>query len=391
MNDKVRFGIAGIGNMGGAHAENILGGKVKNAELAAVCDINPDRLAWAEDSLTGARPADSVKTFADADEMYGSGLIDAVIIATPHYSHPPLTIAAFKKGLHVMCEKPAGVYTKQVREMNAAADIYKRVFGMMFNQRTDPAYIKIHDMVSAGELGEFRRVNIIITDWYRPQFYYDSGDWRGTWAGEGGGVLLNQCPHNLDLWQWICGLPKSVTAFCKSMWHNIEVEDDVTAYADYENGATGVFVTSTADAPGTNRFEISGTLGKLVYEGGKLTHHKLSINEREFNRTTDKAFGSPPCTVSEIKITGGYPQHCGVLEKFVNKILYGGELVADGREGIRGLLLSNAIHLSSWLGRTVSLPIDEDLFYGELQKRVKNSKIKAGVRQFVTNDMSATF
>jgi len=370
MDKKVRFGVIGAGNMGSAHARNLFRGEVADGTLAAVCDINPEKLKWAEGELPGAM------RFANADDMYASGMIDAVIIAVPHYDHPPLAIKAFQSGLHVMCEKPAGVYTKQVRAMSAEADKHKDlVFGMMFNQRTNPAYIKIRDMVQSGDLGEFRRVNIIITDWYRPQFYYDSGGWRGTWAGEGGGVLLNQCPHNLDLWQWICGLPVSVTSFCHyGKWHRIEVEDDVTAYTEYENGASGVFVTCTADAPGTNRFEISGDLGKLVYENDKLTHYKLKINEREYNNTAKEPFGTPPCEVSEIDVSGDYPQHNGVLRAFTDAILHGGKLIADGREGIRGLELSNAIHLSSWLGKTVALPIDEDLFYEELQKRVKESE-----------------
>ena len=371
MLDKVRFGVIGVGNMGSAHAKNLFEGKVDGGVLAAVCDISPERLRWAEKELPGAI------RFSSAEEMFASGTVDAVIIAVPHYDHPPLAIKAFRSGLHVMCEKPAGVYTKQVREMNAEADKHNLVFGMMFNQRTNPAYIKIHDMVQSGALGEFRRVNIIITDWYRPQFYYDSGGWRGTWAGEGGGVLLNQCPHNLDLWQWICGLPARVTSFCQDgKWHDIEVEDDVTAYTEYENGATGVFVTCTADAPGTNRFEISGGLGKLVYENDKLTHYKLTVSEREFNNTTKEAFSSPPCEISEIDISGDYPQHIGVLRAFAGAISHGGKLVADGREGIRGLELSNAIHLSSWLGKTVTLPLDEDLFYEELRKRVDKSNYR---------------
>jgi len=367
MSEKVRFGVIGVGNMGSAHTKNILNGKVADGVLGAVCDIDPKKLQWAEQELPGAA------RFSDATEMFASGLIDAVIIAVPHYFHPPLAIAAFQSGLHVMCEKPAGVYTKQARGMNAEADKHDLVFGMMFNMRTSPAYIKIREMMQSGVLGEFRRVNMIMTDWYRPQFYYDSGGWRGTWGGEGGGVLLNQCPHNLDIWQWVCGLPSRVTSFCREgKWHDIEVEDDVTAYAEYENGATGVFVTCTADAPGTNRFEISGDLGKLVYEKGILTHHKLTINEREYNRTATEAFGSPPCEVSQIDVSGDYPQHAGVLSAFTDAILRGGKLIADGREGIRGLELSNAIHLSSWLGKTVSLPIDEDLFYEELQKKIRS-------------------
>ncbi len=256
-----------------------------------------------------------------------------------------------------MCEKPAGVYTKAVREMNEAAEKSGKVFGMMFNQRTNCVYRKMREMVQNGQLGELKRVNWIITDWYRTQIYYDSGDWRATWDGEGGGVLLNQCPHQLDLLQWICGLPKTVQAFCQEgKWHDIEVEDDVTAYLQFANGATGVFVTTTGDAPGTNRFEVTGTLGKLVCENDKLTFWKLAQDEREFCRTATEGFAQPHCQQVQVETDGENPQHVGVLNAFAGKILHGTPLVAEGTEGIRGLTLSNAMHLSSWLGRPWTSP-----------------------------------
>ena len=224
-----------------------------------------------------------LKTLKEADLIAAEDVCDAVLIAVPHYQHPELSIDALQHNLHVMCEKPAGVYTKQVREMNEVAKKTNRVFAMMFNQRTNCVYRKMHELVTSGDLGAIKRVNWIITDWYRTQSYYDSGDWRATWEGEGGGVLLNQCPHNLDLIQWICGMPSKVQAFChEGKWHDIEVEDDVTAYLEYPNGATGVFITSTADAPGTNRFEITLEKGKLVCENNVLTLHELEVSEREF-------------------------------------------------------------------------------------------------------------
>ena len=257
---KVRLGIIGVGNMGSGHAANILAGKCPEIELTAVADRREARRQWAKDTLP-----EGTAIFEEGSDLIQSGLCDAVHICTPHYQHPTLAMEAFAAGLHVMCEKPAGVYTKAVREMNEAAEKSGKVFAMMFNQRTNCVYRKMHEMVHSGQLGELKRVNWIITDWYRTQIYYDSGDWRATWEGEGGGVLLNQCPHQLDLLQWICGLPKTVQAFCQEgKWHDIEVEDDVTAYLEYPNGATGVFVTTTGDAPGTNRFEVTGTRGKLV-------------------------------------------------------------------------------------------------------------------------------
>ena len=367
----VRLGIIGIGNMGSGHVQNILAGKTPEITLAAVADRRQSRRDWAGEKLPG------VPVFTEGAELIDSGLCDAVLIAVPHYQHPVLAEQAFAKGLHVLCEKPAGVYTNAVREMNAAADRAGKTFGMMFNQRTNCVYRKMHQMVESGELGDLKRVNWIITDWYRTQIYYDSGDWRATWAGEGGGVLLNQCPHQLDLLQWICGLPKRVQAFChEGKWHDIEVEDDVTAYLEFENGATGVFVTTTGDAPGTNRFELTGTRGKLVCENDVLTFWRLKEDEREFCLSAKEGFAKPEMEKIIVETDGENPQHVGVLNAFAANILRGEPLVADGREGIRGLTLSNAMHLSGWLKKPVEIPFDEDLFERELDKRRKNSRRK---------------
>ena len=367
----VRLGIIGIGNMGSGHVQNILAGKTPEITLAAVADRRQSRRDWAREKLPG------VPVFTEGAELIDSGLCDAVLIAVPHYQRPVLAEQAFAKGLHVLCEKPAGVYTNAVREMNAAADRAGKTFGMMFNQRTNCVYRKMHQMVESGELGDLKRVNWIITDWYRTQIYYDSGDWRATWAGEGGGVLLNQCPHQLDLLQWICGLPKRVQAFChEGKWHDIEVEDDVTAYLEFENGATGVFVTTTGDAPGTNRFELTGTRGKLVCENDVLTFWRLKEDEREFCLSSKEGFAKPEMEKIIVETDGENPQHVGVLNAFAANILRGEPLVADGREGIRGLTLSNAMHLSGWLKKPVEIPFDEDLFERELDKRRKNSRRK---------------
>ena len=369
---KVRLGIIGVGNMGSGHAANNLAGKCPEIELTAVADRREARRQWAKDTLP-----EGTAIFEEGSDLIQSGLCDAVHICTPHYQHPTLAMEAFAAGLHVMCEKPAGVYTKAVREMNEAAEKSGKVFAMMFNQRTNCVYRKMHEMVHSGQLGELKRVNWIITDWYRTQIYYDSGDWRATWDGEGGGVLLNQCPHQLDLLQWICGLPKTVQAFCQEgKWHDIEVEDDVTAYLQFANGATGVFVTTTGDAPGTNRFEVTGTLGKLVCENDKLTFWKLAQDEREFCRTATEGFAQPQCQQVEVETDGENLQHVGVLNAFAGKILHGTPLVAEGTEGLGGLTLSNAMHLSSWLGRAVDIPFDEELFLSELNKRRATSRKK---------------
>jgi len=374
--NKVRMGIIGIGNMGSTHVKSICGNLVPDMELGAVADRSEARRKWAAEILPAGFPI-----YNDGIDLIKSGKVDAVLLATPHYEHPTLGMEAMKNGLHVMCEKPAGVYTKQAREMNEFAATKKDlVFGMMFNQRTNCVFRKMHELIQGGSMGAIKRVSWIITDWYRTQAYYDSGDWRATWDGEGGGVLLNQCPHNLDLLQWICGMPSKVRAFCHNgKWHNIEVEDDVTAYLEYPNGATGTFITSTGDAPGSNRFEVTLEMGSIVCENTKtLKLTKLEMNEREWSKTCKEGFKRPPQTVEDVQTDGLNEQHNGVLKAFAGRILRGTPLVAEGPEGINGLTLSNAMHLSSWLDKTIALPLDEDFFLAELNKRRAQSKTKTG-------------
>ena len=368
---KVKTGIIGIGNMGTAHAINLTENHCPEMELVAIADIAPERRKWAEENLPG------VAVYGTAEALLDSGKAEAVIIAVPHYYHPVYAIEAFKRGIHVMSEKPAGVYTKQVREMNEAAAKSGVIFGLMFNQRTDHIYRKMREFIVSGKFGQIRRSNWIITNWYRPQAYYDSGSWRATWSGEGGGVLLNQCPHNLDLWQWICGMPTAITAKMSfGRWHDIEVEDDVTILAEYENGATGVFVTSTGDFPGRNRFEVTLDRGNILIDDGRLTVTELDMPEQEFSAVNTEIFGRPGYRLYSPETDGLNPQHIGVLNSFASAILHGTPLVARGEEGINGLMISNAAHLSAWTGKTVSLPIDEELFFNELMKRVAVSKRK---------------
>lgn len=385
--EKVRYGIIGIGNMGKSHAIQLVN-QIEGAELAAVCDISPERLKWAKQEL----PA-GIQRYEQPETMLQSGLIDAVIVATPHYDHPTLAIQAFEAGLHVLIEKPAGVYTKAVRQMNEKAAASNKVFGIMYNQRTNPLYQKLKELISSGELGEVRRTNWIVTNWYRSQSYYDSGGWRATWAGEGGGVLLNQDPHQLDLWQWTTGLmPTRVRAFCYfGKYHDIEVEDDVTAYVEYANGATGLFVTTTGEAPGTNRFEVNGTRGKIVVEDGKLTFWRLRVPEPEWNASYTGGFGSPECWTCEIPVPNGHgEQHIGILRNFTNAILHGEQLLAPGEEGIHGLTLSNAMYLSAWEDDWVDLPLDEDRFLELLESKIADSKYVKKSTADITLDVTGT-
>ena len=377
--EKVRFGVVGVGNMGSQHARSLHSGLIKNATLAAICDVDEKKLCGFKKEF-----GSDVKYFSDARTMFDSGLIDCVIIATPHYYHPPLSIAALNAGLNVVCEKPEGVYTKQVRELNEVAAKSDKIFAVMFNQRTNPAHIVLRDMVKEGKIGELKRLNWIITNWYRTQSYYDSGAWRATWTGEGGGVLFNQCPHQLDLLQWIVGMtPSRVRAFCRfGKWHDIEVEDDVTAYMEFPDGASGCFVTCTADTPGTNRLELLGTEGKLVYENNVVTYYKLSQNEREFCKTAPGGFDQPAFTTETVEIPKAEgSEHNRVLNNVANAILGLEPLFIDGKEGINGVALADAMLLSTWLDKTVEMPFDDDLYLAELDKRRASSKRKENVSE----------
>ena len=383
--DKVKFGIIGVGNMGFGHLKFFYGNKIANGVCTALADSKEKRLAAAKEACPG-----EYECFSSGEELIDKANVDAVIIAVPHYEHPSLAIRALRRGLHVVCEKPAGVYAKQVKELNAVASESKTLFTMMYNQRTNPLYKKMHELVKNGEIGQIRRVNWIITNWFRTQFYYDSGAWRATWKGEGGGVLMNQCPHQLDLLQWICGMmPSKVRAFCHfGKWHNMETEDDVTAYFEFPNGATGSFVTTTADAPGTNRFEILGSRGKIVCEKDELTVCRLKEDLQEFLNTRQDAFAEPEYSVEVIPQNGDNPQHVGILNNFANAVLGLEPLYVDGREGLRCVELINSMLLSSWLDRAVELPVDDDLYWAELQKRINVSCEKGTKDILIDNSMS---
>jgi predicted dehydrogenase len=384
---NVRIGVIGLGNMGSRHAQNLIKNEVPGATLTAVSDERPERLEWARQEL-----GEQVGLFDSLESLIASGKVDGIIIATPHYFHTEQAILALNKGLHVLVEKPAGVHTKQVREMNEVAAKSGKVFGVMFNQRTNPLYKKLRDLIESGELGEIRRTNWIVTNWYRAQSYYDSGGWRATWSGEGGGVLINQSPHQLDLWQWTTGLmPKRIRAFCYFGKHrDIEVEDEVTAYVEYENGATGVFITTTGEAPGTNRFEVSGTRGKIIVEDDKLTFWRLRVSEPEFNSTYTGGFGQPECWKCDIPVTGPNLQHVGIMRDWVDAISKGTPLLASGEEGIKGVTLANAMLLSTWTDNWVDLPINEELFYEQLEQRIQESKSTKAADSFKTLDVSNT-
>jgi len=369
----LRMGIIGVGGIGTVHAHCISKGTVAGMKLAAVCDISEQRRQAASTAFR------NVPVFENAGDLIKSGLVDAVVIATPHYDHPTLAVPAFDAGLHVLTEKPAGVFVRQVREMNAAAEKSGKVFGIMFNQRTDPLFQKTREIVKSGGLGELKRFVWIVTNWYRTQYYYESGSWRATWQGEGGGVLMNQAPHNFDIWQWIFGMPKRVRGFCyNGKYHNIEVEDDATIYAEYENGATAAFITSTGDYPGTNRLEITGDSGKLVLENGELKHYKFAVPERKFCFSERVMVPDIPVEVDVFKPESAVQGHAEILRNFTDVCLNGVPLISPGKEGINQVKLSNAAYLSSWTDKWVEIdaPENEIEFEKHLNEFVANSSVK---------------
>ena len=369
--NEVKVGIIGIGNMGYAHLQTVTAGNIPDMTVTAVCDINPERLKAANAEYP------DIAAFGDYTDLLKNSDTNAVIIAVPHPLHAKIAIEAFEYGKHVLVEKPIDITVSAAEKLCAAARKSGKVFAVMFNQRTNGLFREARRIVNSGELGELKRSVWIITNWYRTQSYYDSGSWRATWRGEGGGVLLNQAPHNLDIWQWICGKPSAVTAFCNvGKFHNIEVEDEATIYTEYENGATGVFITSTGDCPGTNRLEITGTRGKIVLENGLLKLWKLKEDERDICKNSVEGFVTPETEYSEFTAERE-EAHAGILKNFAGAILYGEELLSPGYDGINELTISNAAYLSECTGnKRVPLPFDTAEFDRLLKEKQKSSEIK---------------
>jgi predicted dehydrogenase len=377
MTDKVRLGIIGLGAEGGMYAGFLAEGRVPNMAIGAICDIDTSKRSRATEL--------GVPFFEDYLDMIESGTVDAVVTTVPHYLHPEMGIEALKRGMHVLLEKPVGVYTKQAREViEFAATKPELTFGVFFNQRTNPLYKDLKAIMESGELGKLRHTSWIITTWWRPQAYYDQSAWRATWGGEGGGVLVNQAPHQLDLWQWICGVPMSVFAKCGFGFRRaLVVEDEVNALVDFGDGATGTFITCTNDLAGTDRLEILCDKGKIVVEGSsKVTITRLAEDERAMSdkMTVDDVrllftgqMDASKLMTTETKDYGSVwgAQHCDVLANFAAQILDGAAPLAPGADGIHGVRLANAIHLSAWTGREVGIEdFDEDAYMAELNKRI---------------------
>ncbi|HWQ90788.1 MAG TPA: Gfo/Idh/MocA family oxidoreductase [Clostridia bacterium] len=380
---KVRLGIIGLGNIGQHHAAYLEAGKVNHCELVAVCNPSPARL----------EPFKSLATFSDAHQLIRSGLVDAVLIATPHFQHTTLGIDALSHGLHVMVEKPISAHKADAQRLIAAHQAHpKLVFAGMFQLRAEPRYLKIRDLLQSGALGQIVRVSWIMTDWYRTEAYYASGGWRATWKGEGGGVLLNQCLHNLDMLQWLLGLPAKVRGFCQlGRFHQIEVEDQVTAWLEYPNQATGTFVSSTGEAPGTNRFELVGSLGKLVLENDRLQFTRNDSDMLKFSKSAQTGFSRPCCHQTEIPIESTENPHAVLLQNFVYAILNGEPLIAPGAEGLHSVELANAILYSSLLDRTIDLPLDAGAYQRKLEDLIMHSRLEKKTVPTASEDFTRSF
>jgi predicted dehydrogenase len=381
--NSVRLGIIGMGNIGQHHASYLMAGKVNRCELVAVSDAVPDK-------LERYKP---LRVFSDGEELIQSGLVDAVVIATPHFQHTTLGIAALKQGLHVMVEKPISAHKADAERLIAVhRQNPKPVFAGMFQLRAEPRYLKIQKLIQSGELGEVVRMSWIITDWYRTEAYFASGGWRATWKGEGGGVLLNQCLHNLDVLAWLLGIPARVRGFCQlGRYHNIEVEDNVTAYLEYPNSATGVFVTSSGEAPGTNRFEIAGTRGKVVLENNRLTFTRNEADMIEFSRTAKVGFAKPDVWNVEIPFENAPAPHATLMQNFVDAILDGTPLIAPGAEGIHSVELANVMLYSSLLGQPVEMPMNGAAFEEKLRQLIAESRFEKKVVEVTGEDFTKSF
>ncbi len=383
--DKVRIGIIGMGNMGRFHANDLLDGKVPRGELAAVGSTSPHKLEEYKEK--------GVQIFGSGEEMIASGAIDALLIATPHYQHTSLGVAALEAGLHIMVEKPISAHKADAERLIAAAAARPdHVFGAMFQLRVEPRYQKIRELVQGGELGDLVRVLWIMTDWFRSEAYFQSGGWRATWKGEGGGVLLNQCLHQLDAMQWITGMPSKVRSHVGiGRWHDIEVEDDVTCYMEFANGASGAFITSSGETPGSNRFEIAGTKGRLILENDTLTLTRNEVPSDEWCKTSKIGFQKPETTVEEIPIPGADAAHATLMTNFVNAILDGEALIAPGVEGLGSVELANVMVYSGLLNESVDLPMDGAAWEAKLNELIANSTHEKKVVEVSSEDFAASF
>lgn len=363
----LRFGIVGAGVIATEHAKGIAA--VEGAKLTAVADIVR---ASAE---AVAAPA-GAKVYDNYLDMIRSGEVDVVNICTPHFLHPPVAFAAFKRKLHVLTEKPMASQVSAARKMVEAANKAGVTFAVVFQSRTLPMYKRARELIRSGRLGKLQRATWTATAWFRTQTYYNSGGWRGTWGGEGGGVLLNQCPHTLDMYQWLVGMPSRVHGFVGlGKYHRVEVEDEATAVLEYQNGMVGHIIATTGEWPGVNRFEIAGDRGRMTIEGGKLKLSLTDVSIDHFCRNDPVAKSDGPAMVETEETfppEGG--THADVVRNLVDAIRNGAPLIVTGDDGIGSLELANAILLSGVRRKPVDLPLKAAAYDRLLKELIAKAK-----------------
>ena len=373
--DIVRFGIIGMGGMGNGHARNMP--QIPEAELTAVCDIAPE-------ALDAATAAYNVPGFTNHIELLESGLVDAVLIATPHYFHPPIAVDAMERGIHVISEKPMAVTVAAADSMIETARKTGVVFAVMFQQRTLPVFQAAKQLIDEGRLGPLYRTLLVDTH-FRSQAYYNSASWRATWKGEGGGVLLNQSPHGLDLFTWLGGIPARVTAQVRTRQHDIEVEDEATALLDYENGATGYVLASVNEYPTGQHIELCGELGKLVIENGTLRFWQVRPGVRAYSDTAEAMWGHPDAEEVPLELPERETGHAAIVRNVARAILYQEPLISPGEEAIRSLELANAILLSGHQGQPISIPVDRTVYDAFIAEKQATSREKHVRDQRITD------
>jgi predicted dehydrogenase len=363
----LRIGLVGLGTMGRGHLSKETA--LPEVQIVGVADVDPAAVQSA--SQTYGLPG-----YSSYQELIENGNCEAILIATPHPFHAPIAQYAARHGLHILSEKPIAVTVAEADAMLDAAKKAGVLLGVMFQTRTEPWFKATHDLLASGVIGPIYRSVIVASHWYRTQAYYDSGSWRGTWTGEGGGVLMNQSPHSLDMFIWLGGKPTRVLARTSTRFHRIEVEDTAEALIDYGGDHTGYLYTSTAEWPGDDRYEFSGERGKLVVNGRSVRLYRATERVQD---TIDHlaVWGKPTGAWEEIPVEGEPPGHAAVVVQFARAVRLGEPLVATGEDGVNSLELGNAIMLSGDLNQAVDLPLNRNAYDRFLERKRAAVRVNA--------------
>jgi predicted dehydrogenase len=373
------MGIIGLGAMGKSHAE--IAATTEEMCLKAVCDSDPS-VAKSIAEKTGAR------AFRNAADLIGSCMVDAVIVAVPHPFHARLAISALEAGLGVLCEKPMAVTVMEADRMLEAAQRTKAPLSIMFQHRSNGIFQTAKRIIDEGRLGTLYRTCLISTC-FRSQAYYDSASWRATWAGEGGGVTINQAPHDLDMFTWLGGLPGLVRARSATRRHDIECEDEVSAILEYPSGAEGYLHFSTNEVPGQNLMEFRGETGRLIIEGGKIRLETSRQGIQEFNDQTRDMWGCPAFAPEDVDPDPTPSSHARIITNFVRHMLKGEPLLMPPEEGLRSMEMINALILGGRTGEPVSIPVDRTRYERFMEELRRGSKPKSRVRAQNVTDPNA--